>query len=150
MISYILHIHTYYVCVYIYIYIYNIHIYTHVVVNGFLVITNGSQDSLGLARRAEITGATAQNRCRLRRHDKTTDCGDTCSYHDFLDTLLCRVWRMPHRVPHPATPEWSPRRGEMAAVTPSGEQKPCWQIYAHGLHGYAGASARVAPLRKCH
>ena len=25
-------------------------------------------------------------------------------------------------------------------------QKPCWQIYAHGLHGYVGASARVAPL----
>ena len=22
--------------------------------------------------------------------------------------------------------------------------KPCWQIYARGLHGYAGASARVA------
>ena len=26
-------------------------------------------------------------------------------------------------------------------------QKPCWQIYAHGPHGYVGASARVAPLR---
>ena len=25
-------------------------------------------------------------------------------------------------------------------------QKPCWQIYAHGLHGYVGAGARVAPL----
>ena len=23
-------------------------------------------------------------------------------------------------------------------------QKPCWQIYAYGLHGYVGASARVA------
>ena len=29
-------------------------------------------------------------------------------------------------------------------------QKPCWQIYAHGLHRYVGASAQVAPLRKCH
>ena len=29
-------------------------------------------------------------------------------------------------------------------------QKPCWQIYAHGLHGYLGASARVAPVRKRH
>ena len=27
-------------------------------------------------------------------------------------------------------------------------QKPCWQIYAHGLHRYVGASARVAQLRK--
>ena len=27
-------------------------------------------------------------------------------------------------------------------------QKPCWQTCAHGLHGYVGASARVAPLRK--
>ena len=27
-------------------------------------------------------------------------------------------------------------------------QKPCWQIYAHGLHGYVGASTLVAPLRK--
>ena len=26
--------------------------------------------------------------------------------------------------------------------------KPCWQIYALGLHGYVGASARVAPLGK--
>ena len=26
-------------------------------------------------------------------------------------------------------------------------QKPCGQIYAHGLHGYVGASARVALLR---
>ena len=25
-----------------------------------------------------------------------------------------------------------------------------WQISAHGLHGYVGASARVAPLRRCH
>ena len=23
-----------------------------------------------------------------------------------------------------------------------------WQIYAHGLHGYVGASARGAPLRE--
>ena len=29
-------------------------------------------------------------------------------------------------------------------------QKPYWQICAHGLHGYVGASARVAPLTKCH
>ena len=29
-------------------------------------------------------------------------------------------------------------------------QKPCWQMYAHGLHGYLGASARVAPLRDYH
>ena len=27
-------------------------------------------------------------------------------------------------------------------------QKPCWQVYAHGLHGYVGASALVAPVRK--
>ena len=27
-------------------------------------------------------------------------------------------------------------------------QKPCWQICARGLHGYVGASARVAPLGK--
>ena len=27
-------------------------------------------------------------------------------------------------------------------------QKPCWQIDAHGLHGYVGASERVAPPRK--
>ena len=26
--------------------------------------------------------------------------------------------------------------------------KPSWHIYAHGPHGYVGASARVAPLRK--
>ena len=25
-------------------------------------------------------------------------------------------------------------------------RKPCWQIYARGLHGYAGASARLATL----
>ena len=29
-------------------------------------------------------------------------------------------------------------------------QKPCWQIYSHGLHGYVGASAGFAPLRKYH
>ena len=29
-------------------------------------------------------------------------------------------------------------------------QKPCWQIYMHGLHGYVGASARVASLRRMH
>ena len=34
--------------------------------------------------------------------------------------------------------------------TPSAERKPCWQIYAHGLHGYVGASARVAPGKYCH
>ena len=31
-----------------------------------------------------------------------------------------------------------------------GWQKPCWQIYAHGLHGYVGAGARVAPLGTHH
>ena len=29
----------------------------------------------------------------------------------------------------------------------SGPRKPCWQIYAHGLRGYVGASARAASLR---
>ena len=30
----------------------------------------------------------------------------------------------------------------------TGCRKPCWQIYAHGLHAYVGVHAQVAPLRK--
>lgn len=45
------------------------------------------------------------------------------------------------------------RTGEMetGTVKVSGprrprRQRPCWQICAHGLHGFAGECARVAPL----
>ena len=42
-------------------------------------------------------------------------------------------------------------RSKPLSGTPSGEREPCWQkqcwqIYAHGLHGYVGASEWVAPL----
>ena len=39
-------------------------------------------------------------------------------------------------------------RSTFGRVEPMLTKKRHWQIYAHGLHGYVGASARVAPLRK--
>ena len=143
-----IHIYTYiyiYTCIHIHI---HIHIHVCIYIYIYIVMTCHGRDIV-------LGGGRPSQRARA---DAVGEWGRAPATH----ALYARGTRRPIR-PRPSwlcyrrwsrgwRQEWRQEPHSAVAAHSSGEwkpcwQTPCWQIYALGLRGYVGASARVAPLR---
>ena len=110
-----------YMCVCMYMYI---HIYIYIYICIYIYIyASKVQAQVQVKVKVQVQGKV---------QEKVLRTSISCECYFCVSLLLLSLLRTSH-FSGPRKPCW---------------QKPCWQIYAHGLHGYVGASAQIAPLRQ--